>query len=109
MVKAYNLLFHINFWCCSMPRHMGPWSLAGSVLAAECSVWGSAVIWGLGYIFSQGSQTSEGLTLKVSEVAQSCSTLCDPVDSSPPGSSIHGILQSRILEWVTISFSRKPF
>ena len=41
-----------------------------------------------------------------SEVAQSCPTLCDPVDCSPPDSSIHGILQARILEWVAISFSR---
>ena len=41
------------------------------------------------------------------EVAQSCLTLCDPVDCSPPGSSVHGILQARILEWVTISFSRE--
>ena len=43
---------------------------------------------------------------KESEVAQSCPTLWDPVDCSPPGSSIHGILQARILEWVAISFSR---
>ena len=43
---------------------------------------------------------------KWSEVAQLCLTLCDPVDCSPPGSSIHGILQARILEWVAISFSR---
>ena len=42
----------------------------------------------------------------VCEVAQSCPTLCDPVDWSLPGFSIHGILQARILEWVTISFSR---
>ena len=35
----------------------------------------------------------------ISEVAQSCPTLCDPVDCSPPGSSVHGILQARILEW----------
>ena len=43
-----------------------------------------------------------------SKVAQSCLTLCDPVDSSPPGSSIHGILQARILDakMVAISFSR---
>ena len=39
-------------------------------------------------------------------VAQSCPTLCDPMDGSPPGSSVHGILQARILEWVAISFSR---
>ena len=36
---------------------------------------------------------------------QSCPTLCDPIDSSPPGSSIPGILQARTLEWVAISFS----
>ena len=40
-----------------------------------------------------------------SEVAQSCPALCDPMDCSPPGSSVHGILQARILEWVAISFS----
>ena len=37
---------------------------------------------------------------------QSCLTLCDPMDYSPPGSSVHGILQARILEWGAISFSR---
>ena len=36
---------------------------------------------------------------------QSCLTLCDPIDGSPPGSSIPGTLQARILEWVAISFS----
>ena len=36
---------------------------------------------------------------------QSCPTLCEPIDSSPPGSSVHGILQARTLEWVAISFS----
>ena len=40
-----------------------------------------------------------------SEVAQSCLTLCDPMDCSLPGSTIHGIFQARILEWVAISFS----
>ena len=44
---------------------------------------------------------------KESEVTQSCPTLCDPIDCSLPGSSIHGIFQTRILEWVTISFSRR--
>ena len=41
-------------------------------------------------------------------VAQSRPTLCDPMDCRSPGSSVHGILQARILEWVAISFSRKP-
>ena len=39
-------------------------------------------------------------------VAQSCPSLCEPVDCSPSGSSVHGILQARILEWMAISFSR---
>ena len=43
--------------------------------------------------------------LSESEVAQSCPTLCDPVDCSLPASSLHGILQARILEWVAVSFS----
>ena len=40
-----------------------------------------------------------------SEVVQSCPTLCDPVDFSPPGSSVYGIFQTRVLEWGAIAFS----
>ena len=39
-------------------------------------------------------------------VTQSCLTHCDPMDCSLPGSSVHGMLQARILEWVAISFSK---
>ena len=39
-------------------------------------------------------------------VSELCLTLCNPMDYSPPGSSVHGILQARILEWVAISSSR---
>ena len=42
-------------------------------------------------------------------VAQSCPTLCDPMDCSPPGSSVHGILQARILEWVAIALLQGIF
>ena len=42
-------------------------------------------------------------------VAQSCPTVYDPMDCSPPGSSVHGILQARILEWVAMPFSRGIF
>ena len=38
---------------------------------------------------------------------QSCPTLCDPIDGSPPGSPVPGILQARTLEWVAIAFSSK--
>jgi len=39
------------------------------------------------------------------KLLQSCPTLCDPIDGSPPGSAVLGILQARTLEWVAISFS----
>ena len=51
-------------------------------------------------IYLHGEGEGEG------EVAQSCPSLCNPVDCSLTGFSVHGILQARILEWVTISFSR---
>ena len=54
----------------------------------------------------QGSPVYTFLKYVKLKVTQSCLTLCDPVDCSPPGSSVHGILQARILEWVAISFSR---
>ena len=44
--------------------------------------------------------------MKESEVVQSCPTLCDPTDCRLSSSSVHGILQARVLEWVAISFSR---
>ena len=43
--------------------------------------------------------------MRESEVAQSCPTLCDPMDCSLPGSSVCGIFQARVLEWVAIAFS----
>ena len=50
---------------------------------------------------------SPGLTNNVYVlIAQLCPTLCDPIDCSPPGSSVHGILQARTLEWIAIPFSR---
>ena len=45
------------------------------------------------------------LAAAAAESRQPCPTLCDPIDGSPPGSPISGILQARILEWVAISFS----
>ena len=47
----------------------------------------------------------EGLMLCYAKSLQSCLTLCDPIDGSPPGSPVPGILQARTLEWVAISFS----
>ena len=58
------------------------------------------------FFFFQSSRYVSNEKESESEVAQSGPTLFDPVDRSLPGSSIHGILQARILEWVAISFSR---
>ena len=44
-------------------------------------------------------------TAAAAKSLQSCPTLCDPIDGSPPGSPVPGILQARTLEWVAISFS----
>ena len=58
----------------------------------------------LGAFRMQGHQ--EMLETPYQDVSQSCLSLCDPMDCSPPSSSVHGILQARVLEWVAISFSR---
>ena len=50
--------------------------------------------------------TLSDVTYTAAKSCQSCLTLCDPIDRSPPGFSIPGILQARILEWVSISFSK---
>ena len=51
------------------------------------------------YIYSVAAAAAAAKSL------QSCPTLCDPIDGSPPGSAVPGILQARTLEWVAISFS----
>ena len=69
-----------------------------SIITIQCSSWAQVLnTWSV-------PSTTEGEG--EGEVAQSCLTLCDPMDCSLQGFSVHGILQARILEWVTISFSR---
>ena len=59
------------------------------------------------YKFDSESTFQNYAILETETFAQSCPTLCDPMDCSPPVSSVHGILQARILEWVAIPFSRE--
>ena len=54
------------------------------------------------------TQISRGHMCVCAKSLQSCLTHCDPMDCSPPGSSVHGILQARILEWVAMPSSRGP-
>ena len=51
------------------------------------------------------SQKDQFFVATAAKSLQSCPTLCDPIDGSPPGSPVPGILQARTLEWVAISFS----
>ena len=48
---------------------------------------------------------SSAAAAAAAKLLQSCPTLCDPIDDSPPGSPVPGILQARVLEWVAIAFS----
>ena len=55
--------------------------------------------------FAVFCQTSTWISHAAAKSLQSCPTLCDPIDGSPPGSPVPGILQARTLEWVAMSFS----
>ena len=59
------------------------------------------------YLESKGKYIleAEGAATTAAKSLQSCPTLCDPIDGSPPGSPVPGILQARTLEWVAIAFS----
>ena len=50
-------------------------------------------------------QQANAAAAAAAKLLQSCPTLCDPIDGSPPGSSTHGIFQARVLEWGAIAFS----
>ena len=65
------------------------------MLCDDLEEWnGGGSVGGKGYMYAAAAKS-----------LQSCLTLCDPIDGSPPGSSVHGILQARTLEWVAIAFS----
>ena len=57
------------------------------------------------YLLDTSPQNISLLAAAAAKSLQSCPTLCDPIDGSPPGSTVPGILQARTLEWVAISFS----
>ena len=78
-------------------HHWASWLCCSS---ARCYHWGK---WSKGY---KGTQSySLHMHAAAAKSLQSCPTLCDPIDGSPPGSPVPGILQARTLEWVTISVS----
>ena len=110
-------LFHIQRWCIqwgllciidwearclSPPKVPGAWGTV-SDLGLEVHVWKCN-----GRVFNSFMCLRNPHRFPAAAAAkslQSCPTLCDPIDSSPPGSPVPGILQARTLEWVAISFS----
>ena len=84
--------------CCCHPAH-SLWTVRPARSRGGCGVppWGSSLL------------PPVGPACVCVLVTRSCPTLCDPTDCSPPGSSVHGILQERILEWVATSFSRGSY
>ena len=55
--------------------------------------------------FPGGTAAAAAAAAAAAKSLQSCLTLCDPIDGSPPGSPVHGIFQARVLEWGAIAFS----
>ena len=70
----------------------------GVITHLEPDILECQVKWALG-------STTENKAAATAKSLQSCPTLCDPIDGSPPGSPVPGVLQARTLEWVAISFS----
>ena len=83
--------------------YLAAWDLSCGMQELLLPCMGFLGVHWLSYCEACGTQFPE------SEVAQSCLTLCNPMDCSLPGSSVRGIFQARILEWVAISFSRRSF
>jgi len=116
--KAQAIQIKINKWdyikfksSCQRKRHkrhrFNPWVGTGTATNSSILAWRIPRTEEPSRLQSIGLQSRTRLKqLKKVEVTQSCLTLCDPMDSSPPGSSVHGILQARILEWAAIPFSR---
>ena len=86
-------LGHVGFSSCGTRAQLplGMWNLPGPGIQLCSLHW-------------QTSFPITGLLEEKVKVPQSCPTLCDPMDCSPPGSSVHGILQARILEWAATPF-----
>ena len=82
-----------------MRRQLSKWS--------QSPEWDSQEIWGIlvPTRLAKGTMVNAAAAAAAAKSLQSCLTLCDPIDLSPPGSAVPGILQARTLEWVAIAFS----
>ena len=98
--RLSNSVSNPKRWCCetatlNMPANLENWAVATGLEKGQFS-----------FLSRRKTIPKNVQGESESEVAQSFPTLCDSMDCSPPGSSIHGIFQARVLEWVAISFYR---
>ena len=107
-----HVCLSLSLSCCLLSISLLSLSLSVSLLPSSCVSLSLCVSFVSGSVISASwcvchyiSSTSISCAMPC-VCAQSCLTLCDPMNSSPPGSSVHEILQARILEWVAIPFSR---
>ena len=98
---GYHICFSFSCCCCFIFTSFSKLSVVVRLTTNQSSEW-TELTWYLTPLSDTNSfwQRSE---VKWSEVAQSCLTLCDPMDCSLPGFSVHGIFQARVLQWVAIS------
>ena len=103
LFQPYQLVFHMCLlqgtggW---VRRRGWLWNLTTSNIAESLCLWMKSTA------HENQSPIPLGAAAKsAAKLLQSCPTLCDPIDGSPPGSPVPGILQARTLEWVAISFS----
>ena len=82
----------------SDPMNCSPPGSTHGIFQARVLEWGAIA-------FSHDFAAAAAAAAAAAKSLQSCPTLCDPIDNSPPGSPVPGILQARTLEWVAISFS----
>ena len=87
------------------------WGVSGDWSWRDIKIWDIEIMLNYIHILSDDKTKSEytytHTHVCVCMCAQSCLTLCDSRDGSPPGSSVHGIFQARVLEWVATSYSRR--
>ena len=90
--KSKDLKFYLPFFFLNVHCHCSVWCLLISIISLIFLLCNINL-----YLYTAAAAAAKSL--------QSCPTLCDPIDGSPPGSAAPGILQARTLEWVAISFS----
>ena len=101
--------FYKHIWT-SMYHQVGDWLWLSQCLSLlSLSPWWSLEMWSFLRYYAKVIRSQNSLFPSAAAAAkslQSCLTLCDPIDGSPPGSPIPGILQARVLEWGAIAFSK---